>query len=84
MVPKCLAPSTISKKPKKVRKGPVTAREQYNMALSLFKKMAETLSGLAYSNFQEKLQLFLDVHDLIKKDQPIRLATTGTSINFIW
>jgi hypothetical protein len=54
------------------------------MALSLFKKMADTLSGLAYSDFQEKLQLFLDVHDLIKKDQPIRLATTGTSINFIW
>lgn len=72
LLPKCLAPSTISKEPKKVRKGPVTTREQYNMALSLFKKMADTLSGLAYSDFQEKLQLFLDIHDLIKKDQPIR------------
>jgi hypothetical protein len=46
---------------------PVTAREQFNMALTLFKKMAETLSGLTSSDFQQKLQFFLDIHDLIKR-----------------
>ena len=49
----------------------VTAREQFNMALTLFKKMVETLSGLTLCDFQEKIQILLDIHDLIKKEKLI-------------
>lgn len=72
-----ISPPTAVVKAKRIRR-PVTAREQYNLALSLFKKMAETLSGLTASDFQDKLQLFLDIHDLINKDKPVRLQSGKT------
>jgi hypothetical protein len=62
---------------------PVTVREQFNMALTLFKKMAETLSGLTSSDFQQKIQFFLEIHDLIKKEKPIRLSTMGKLVSSI-
>lgn len=69
------APPTAVVKNKKKRL-PVTEKEQYNLAFTLFKKMAETLSGLTASDFQDKLQLFFDIHDLIKKEKPIRLISS--------
>jgi hypothetical protein len=36
----------------------MTAREQFNMALTLFKKMVETLSGPTSSDFQEKSNFY--------------------------
>lgn len=70
------APTAIAKKPRK--RMPVTTREQFNMAYTLFKKMAGTLSQLAASDFQEKYSLLLDIYDLIKKGKPVRLMVRGT------
>ena len=60
-----VAPTTMAKKTK--RKHPVTVREQYNLAFTLFKAMAVTLSGLTAAQFQEKLELFLEIHDKMNK-----------------
>ena len=60
-----VAPTTMAKETKKKR--PVTVREQYNLAFTLFKAMAVTLSGLTAAQFQEKLELFLEIHDKMNK-----------------
>lgn len=53
---------------------PKTEREQYNMASDLFKKLANTLSILSEPDFQDKLQLFINIHDLVKMNKPVRLV----------
>ncbi|KZS01713.1 Uncharacterized protein APZ42_001539, partial [Daphnia magna] len=40
---------------------PKMEREQFNMALDLFRKMANTLSSFTKSDFQDKLQLFIKI-----------------------
>lgn len=55
----------------------MTARDQFNTAYALFKKMAGTMSQLTAADFQEKYNLLLDIHDLMKKDKPIRVIVTG-------
>lgn len=44
------------------------------MASDLFRKMANTLSSLTESDFQDKLQLFINIHALIKTNKPVRLV----------
>ena len=43
------------------------------MAMDLLKKMADNLSSLSESDFQDKLQLFFDINALIKENKPVRL-----------
>lgn len=52
---------------------PVTEREQFNTATLLFRKIAETISMLTEAKFSEKIRLFVDIHTLIRADQPIEL-----------
>lgn len=57
---------------------PVTSREQFNMAYTLFKKMAPTMSELSAPDFHERIQStlgFLRVHE---KWKDIKLIYTGT------
>ena len=58
---------------KKRRRIPKTQKDQYNMAMDLFKKMSDNLSSLSESDFQDKLQLFFDINALIKENKPVRL-----------
>lgn len=73
-VPKSIAARTAIKKKKErlcdgqraVQHGPYTLQKDgSNNELSSFNR------------FQKKIQILLDIHDLIRKNQPIRLSTTG-------
>jgi hypothetical protein len=65
------SPTRVHQK-KDVRK-PITDREQFNTATFLFRKIAETLSALTESEFSDKMRLFVDLHALIRTNQPIEL-----------
>lgn len=70
------APPTIVAKKRRIKR-PLTAREQFNTSYALFKQMATTMSQLTAADFNEKFQLLLDIHDLMKMNQPITLSVTG-------
>lgn len=43
------------------------------MATNDFRSMAETMSGLAASDFEVQLQFFINIHKLMKEGKPLRL-----------
>ncbi|KZR96491.1 Uncharacterized protein APZ42_009139 [Daphnia magna] len=60
-------------KRKKSRK-PKTEKDQFMMATTFFRKLADTLSVLAAHDFQEKMQLLEDIHTLIKENKLVTLV----------
>lgn len=75
-VSESVSPPIVSVK-KKRNKMPATIREQFNMSYMLFKKMATTMSVLSAPDFQEKINLPLDIYEHIIKDKDIKLFVTG-------
>ncbi|KZS20623.1 Uncharacterized protein APZ42_012634 [Daphnia magna] len=57
----------------KLTRKPITNKDQFNFATTFFRKVADTLSQLAQSNFEEKMQLFDKIHVLIKEGKPVQL-----------
>ncbi|KAI9556097.1 hypothetical protein GHT06_018669 [Daphnia sinensis] len=50
-----------------------TEKDQYKLASNFFLRLAQTLCALSIPDFQEKMRLFHDIHDLIKLKKPIQL-----------
>lgn len=60
---------------------PKTGKDQYNDAIALFRSIADTLSELSETNFNEKLKLFREIHRLIKVVRPISLRESTSQSN---
>ncbi len=45
----------------------------------VLKNLADTISSLAAPAFNEKIQLFKDIHTLIKEDKPVQLMVIDGS-----
>lgn len=58
---------------------PTTEKDQYNQAMVVLKNLADTISSLAAPAFNEKIQLFKDIHTLIKEDKPVQLMVIDAS-----
>lgn len=58
------------------------------MATNVFRSMADTMSGLAASDFEVQLHFFINIHKLMKEGKPLRVMEeekqeTDPSINLL-
>jgi hypothetical protein len=60
-------------------RNPATEKNQYNQAMAVFKNLADTSSSLAAPAFNDKIQLFKNIHTLIKGDKPVQLIQIDAS-----
>jgi hypothetical protein len=78
VVPANVSSPTATHHSKHITRKPITDRDQFNLATILFRKVADTISELAQSDFEEKMQLFQKIHDLIKEGKPVELMHSGS------
>jgi hypothetical protein len=50
-----------------------TEKSQYIMATNVFRSMADTMSGLAASDFEVQLYFFISIHKLMKEGKLLRV-----------
>lgn len=56
---------------------PTTDKDQFNEAMTFFKKIADTISLLSKPDFIQKMNFFLEIHSLIKNDKPLQIMKTN-------
>ncbi|KAI9555984.1 hypothetical protein GHT06_018542 [Daphnia sinensis] len=73
VVPACVSSATGTHYSKQLTRKPITDKDQFNVATTFFRKVADTLSQLSQSDFEEKMKLFDKKHVLIKEGKPVQL-----------
>ncbi|KAK4004358.1 hypothetical protein OUZ56_006095 [Daphnia magna] len=56
---------------------PNTDKDQFNEAMTFFKKLIDTMSVLPKPNFIQKMNFFQEIHSLIKNDKPLQIMRTN-------
>lgn len=56
---------------------PNTDKDQFNEAMTFFKKLGDTMSVLPKPNFIQKMNFFQEIHSLIKNDKPQQIMRTN-------
>lgn len=68
---------------KQLTRKSITDKDQFNIATIFFRKVADILSELAQSDFEIKIKLFHEIHDVIKKEKSVELMQSLATFEIV-